>query len=395
MRILFLTSRLPYPPDRGDRLRAFNFLRQLSKAHEIHLVSFIASEAATRHLAALAGFCRSLHVVPMSPLRSAVTVGVNFWRPYPLQALYYRHSGMARQIQEVVQTSQIDMAYIHLFRMAPYLANHPEIYRVVDLTDVISREVRRSLPFRGGLSRLVYTLEGPRIVRYERQIAREFDETWLISRADAEVLSKACPDANIQTVTNGVDTARFYPLSAAPDPDQLIFVGHMGVFHNIDAATHLAENILPLIRHRRPNCQLAIVGADPVPQIKQLEMIPGVTVTGFVPDLNEKLNQAAVFAAPLRFAAGVQNKVLEAMATGTPVVTTPLVNEGVGAQAGRDILLADDPAAFTEHVVGLLESPDRARQVGGAGREFVVQKFNWEKVGRRVHEIEAKHIVNG
>ena len=395
MRILFLTSRLPYPPDRGDRLRAFNFLRQLSKMHEIHLVSFIASEAERAHLPALNEFCRTLHVVPMSPLRSAITTLANIWRPYPLQALYYRHPGMTHQIQEILQSTRINMAYIHLFRMAPYLAEHPEIYRVVDLTDVISREVKRSLPYRGGLSRLVYAIEGPRIVRYEHQVAREFDETWLISRADAEVLAKACPDANIRTVTNGVDLERFSPLPATPDPDQLIFVGHMGVFHNIDAAVHLAENILPLIRKRRPDCKLSIVGAAPVVRVQKLEMIPGVTVTGFVPDLNEKLNQASVFAAPLRFAAGVQNKVLEAMATGTPVVTTPLVNEGINAEAGRDILLANDPAGFADKVVGLLESPDRAHQIGAAGRDFVVQKFNWKYVERRVQEIEFKFIING
>ncbi len=390
MHILFLTSRLPYPPNRGDRLRAFHFLRRLSEDHEIHLVSFIASDSEREQISALAPFCKSVQVVLMPPVRSALAVLLNFWRPYPLQALYYRHPAMERLVNKTLRTIPIDLAYIHLFRMAPYPADHPEVYRIVDLTDVISREVRRSMPYRGSLSRLIYALEGPRITRYERRVPPAFEETWLISNADRQALAEACPGANIQTVTNGVDTDRFFPLLADPEPDRLIFVGHMGVFHNIDAAAFLAETILPLIRRQRPDCQLTLAGAAPVPRVQNLGRLPGVTVTGFVPDLNAELNRAMVFAAPLRFAAGVQNKVLEAMAAGVPVVTSPVVNEGVGAQAGREILLAADPEGFADQVVRLLQAPSEARAIGEAGRLFVLENFNWENPRNRVKEIAAK-----
>jgi glycosyltransferase involved in cell wall biosynthesis len=276
--------------------------------------------------------------------------------------------------------------------MAPYVANHPELYRVVDLTDVISTEVGRSLPYRGALSRLLYMLERPRIARYERWVAENFEETWLISAADRDVLTRACPTANIQVITNGVDIDTLHPTGADPVPGRLIFVGHMGVFHNIDAAEVLARDVLPLVRRLIPAASLQIVGADPALRVQQLGSIPSVEVAGFVPDLNAALNQAAVFVAPLRFAAGIQNKVLEAMAAGRPVVTTSLVNEGLGAEPGEEILLADTPAALAACLVELLSDEETRNQVGAAGRRFVTRKFSWDHAGRRMSEIEEYHL---
>ena len=390
MRILCLTSRLPYPPDRGDRLRAYNFIRQLARSHEMHLLSFIARREEREHTSSLRDYFREIRLVRQSPLRSALAAASNVWRRDPLQVGYYRSRAMQRLVNETLAARSFDAAYVHLFRMTPYLSRTSGLYRIVDLTDVISEEVKRSLAYRNPLWRLVYRLEGPRISAYERQVARTFEETWLISEADRLILAAACPEANIQVVPNGVDTERFRPTGAAPQPHTLIFVGHMRVFHNVDAATHLAEEVLPLVRQTVPDARLRLVGANPAPAIRRLAAAPGVEVTGFVPNLNEALNEAAVFVAPLRFAAGVQNKVLEALAAGRPVVTSTLVSTGLRAQPGEHLLVADDPATTAAQVVRLLHDEEERARLGANGRRFVTETYRWDTVTERMAAIEEK-----
>ena len=237
MKILCLTPRLPYPPDRGDRLRAFNILQRLGREHELHLLSFIASNEEQQDAAALEPFCQSVQVVPLSPRRSAATVALNAWRRLPLQALYYRSAAMQQVVDVTLRGQRFDAAYIHLFRMAPYLSERADLYRIVDLTDVISSELARSMTYRGAASRLVYRVERPRIQRYEREVAQRFEEVWLVSEHDQQLLAQQCPDANIRVVPNGVDFATFRPTGQSAEPDSLLFTGHMRVFHNIDAAT--------------------------------------------------------------------------------------------------------------------------------------------------------------
>jgi sugar transferase (PEP-CTERM/EpsH1 system associated) len=369
-------------------LRAFNFIKRFSCDHELDLISFIAKETEREWVAPLCEYCRRVEVIRLNARRSALTVLANLWRGDPLQALYYRSRAMRTAVDQRLFEGDFDAIYVHLFRMAPYVANWPEAYRIVDLTDVISQEVLRSLSYRTLAWRSIYRIEHPRIARYECQVARDFDETWLISDADRRVLARECPGANIRVVTNGVDTDQFQPTGQVCEPNSLIFVGHLRVQHNVDAVLHLVRDVLPRVRQQIPECTLAVVGADPAPQVRRLAREPGLRVTGFVPDLNRHLNRAAVFVAPLRFAAGVQNKVLEAMAAGRPVVTTSLVNQGVGAEAGRDLLVADDAEGMADKITALLRDADARDRLGQAGRAYVRQHYRWGIAQERMRQIE-------
>ncbi len=390
MRILFLTSRLPYPPDRGDRLRAFNFIKRLSREHELTLISFSPRESRDKHLAALKPYCRDIRVVPMGRFRPAVTVLGNLWRREPLQALYYRSAPMKRLIDMTLAANTFDVAYVHLFRMAPYLAARSDLYRIVDLTDIISLEVARSLPYRRLIWKLIYSFEKPRMERYERLVPGMFNETWLISEADHKVLAPACPRANIRVIGNGVDTEISPPDDRPFQPNSLLFIGHLRVFHNVDAVTHLVRDVLPLVWQQIPDCTLKIVGADPSPQVRKLGQHPAVEVTGFVPNLSSVLNQAAVFVAPLRFAAGVQNKVLEAMAAARPVITSSLVNAGLGARPDQELLIADTAEATAGQIVTLLQNRQLQMKIGQAAKRFVRRAYSWDDVAQRVHEIRQE-----
>jgi sugar transferase (PEP-CTERM/EpsH1 system associated) len=389
MRILCLTSRLPYPPNRGDRSRVFHFIKHLSSEHELSLVSFIAGDAESEHLRVLRAYCQDVHVLKMSSRRSALSVASNLWRREPLQALYYHLAAMQCLVNQVIAAGEFQAVYAHLFRMAPYVVEHASLYRIVDLTDVISNEISLSLPYRGALWRLIYQFERPRIEAYERWVADTFEETWLISQADRRALQQQCPAANLQVVPIGVDSDRLHPGGEPCEPTRLIFVGHMRVPHNVDAVSHLVRDILPLVHEEIPACTLEIVGADPAPEVQRLASDPAVRVTGFVSDLNAHLNRAAVFVAPMRFAAGIQTKILEAMAAGRPVVTTSLANLGLEAQPDREILIADDPVSMALQIVTLLRDEKLREQIGLAARRFVRQKYRWSHVVERMRAIEA------
>ncbi len=390
MRILFLTGRLPSPPNRGDRLRAYHFLRVLSREHRITLLSFIADDRETGNVGPLRPFCEDIQLVHRGRWQATTSVVLNMWRRVPLQSLYFRSSVMQGALDHLLARRQFDAIYVHLFRMAQYVTTLRRPYRILDLTDAISSEIERSLPYRDPKWRLIYRLELPRIRRYERDIVRRFDETWFISQAERRHVFPDGTENRAFVVPNGVDSVRFHPSGHSRNVPALIFVGHMGVFHNIDAAEYLAGDILPRVRAAIPHARLSLVGAEPAPAVRALAASPGVSVPGHVSDLNAALNEAAIFVAPLRFAAGIQNKVLEAMAAGLPVVTTSYVNEGLEAEPGRHLLVADEPAALADAVVGLLRDPHARRRLGQDGREFVMQRYRWEDVLDRMKAIEEK-----
>jgi glycosyltransferase involved in cell wall biosynthesis len=202
------------------------------------------------------------------------------------------------------------------------------------------------------------------------------------------MLAESHPEVNLQTVPIGVDLARFFPVEQERGETRLIFVGNLDVFHNIDAVSFLANDILPRVRQRVPECTLDIVGAGKRPDLSGLERNHGVRVRGFVPDLNRVLNEAAVFIAPLRFSAGVQTKVLEAMAAGVPVVTTSNVNEGLAARAGQELLVGDGVDELAEKIVILLEDAQMRGRLGQAGRRFVEGRFSWQVAVGRFGQIE-------
>lgn len=389
MRILFLTGRLPYPPTRGDRLRAYHFLRILSHQHRITLLSFIADDRETGNIGPLREFCEDIQLVHRGQLHSTTTTIMNLWRPTPLQSLYYRSSVMQGAVDRLLARRQFDLVYVHLFRMAQFVAGRRRPYRVLDLTDAISTEIERSLLYRDPKWRLIYRAELPRIRRYEQDIIHHFDETWLISNAERRQILQGKQDERVFVVPNGVDTGRYRPSGQTTAAPLLIFVGHMGVFHNVDAAEYLARDILPLVRQSVPASQLNLVGAEPSMQVQALANLAGVNVLGHVADLNAALNDATIFVAPLRFAAGVQNKVLEAMAAGLPVVTTSYVNTGIEANDGEHLIVADDTEGIAQAIITLLHDPQARQRLGKAGRDFVLRNYRWEDVLERVNVIET------
>lgn len=387
MQLLFLTSRLPYPPDRGDRLRTYQFLKLFAREHAVTLVSFISDEKERVLAEELATFCEEIHLVYLPPWKSASNAALNVWRSTPLQALYYHSRQMERVIDDLLSATSFDAAYVHLFRMASYLENQVQLYRIMDLTDLVSFELRSSLPYQTASWRTLYRFEEPRIARYERRAAAHYDEVWFISARDRDLFSMGEPQERLQVVPNIIDERLLLLDKTSADATKLLFVGHLDVRHNIDAAWYMAEEIMPLILHELPQCELQIVGAGSGQKVAGLDELPGVRVVGFVPDLRTVFADSAVSVAPLRFSAGIQNKVIESMAAGLPVVTSSSVSAGIGTKPGSDLLVADSAGDFAAQVLRLLRDKGLRQSLGRAGRAFVQTHMTAQAAAGRLRAI--------
>jgi glycosyltransferase involved in cell wall biosynthesis len=375
-------------------VRTYNFLRSLASRHEVDLISFVESDSDASGAEALSGLC-SVDLVRLGRARSLINMGVGLFSRLPYQALYYRSAEMSRKVKGALSGGRYDLVYVHLFRMVPFtlgadgrpMRGPTSARAVVDLTDAISSEIALSLPRRPLPQRLAYRLECAKIRSYEAAVARLFDQAWVISDADAAAIQSAAPGAEVVVVPNGVATSLFSVRRPASGAPRLLFVGNLSVGHNIDAVRYLSEEVLPGVRSELPNAELRVVGHSAGPDIRALCSGPGITLAGHVADLEEAYADAAVFVAPLRFAAGVQNKILEAMAAGLPVVTTPVGNRGLAARENEEILVRDDAAGLTQAVIALLRDRSFRESVGQAGRAFVQEHYSWDTVRERAEAL--------
>lgn len=389
MKLLFLTSRLPWPPNRGDRIRTYHLLKQLSEDYEITLVSFYSKQSELDGSEALKKLCDEVHFVFYPFWQSILSTLIGFWRGTPLQVEYYRSRKMERLIAQLLENTNFSAVYLHLFRMVPYLAKNPEYYRIVDLTDAISQEILKSLPYRSLISRVIHKVEFRRIARYECEVAAWADECWLISKRDKQFIFDNCNTNNLIVIPNGVNMQIFSPNEGSSKKFDLIFVGNLDVYHNVDALNFLILEIFPLIRQDLPDCKLALVGAGQGKGITNLKQLPGISYLGYVGDLNAVLNSAKIFIAPLRFSAGIQNKVLEAMAAAIPVLSTNEIALSLGADPGKHLMTAEGAIDFSKEALTLLNRTEFRVKIGHAGRQFVGQNFSWRAAGERMKIIKS------
>ncbi len=408
MRVLMLTSRLPYPPLRGDRLRTWNTLRSVSERHEVDLITFTDDGDHDTNVAALRERA-DVTTVPLSRRASYINMAARLLSPAPFQASYYQSSAMRAAVQRALREREYDVVFVHLFRMAQFvlgpdgsvMKQHPGQVHVMDLTDAISAELLASLPHRPAPIRPAYAWEARKIAAYEARITRAFDESWVVSASDRDAILGLAPGAPVRVVTNGVESALF---DLAPHADlkqsragidsaaarTVLFVGNLSIPHNIDAVTHLARDIMPLVITRQPQARLRVVGHSLTPAVASLGDLGWVDVAGYVESLTEVYRTGEVFAAPLRYAAGVQNKVLEAMAAGIPSVVTEIVNRGIEADDGSEIIVRDAPEMVAAEIVRLLNDAGLRERIGLAGRSFVRSRYSWDALPARLEELAER-----
>ena len=381
MRLLFITPRLPYPPLKGDSLRSYYFIKQLAAEHEIDLISFVDDGTDPAHVAEMRKLCLKVETVRLRPALAAIKAVAGILRLAPLQVLYYSSRQMHAAMKRAIANEKYDAVHVCLARMMPYAKWFGRVPVTLDFVDALSLNMkRRSEKERNPVKKLVFFLEHLKMRRYEKKASRVADQTVVTSPADAAALPSP-----VRVVPNGVDTGRFSPRGLAKDIDA-VFTGNMNYFPNETAAENYARRILPLVLDKKPNANFFVVGANPSKRVRRLANGRNVVVTGVVEDMSEYLNRSKVFVAPLEAGSGIQNKILEAMSCGVPVVSTAAGNVAIGATPGRDIIVSDEPAAFSACVLSLLASQEDREAIGANGRRHVEANFSWPVMAERLVE---------
>lgn len=383
MRLLFVASRLPYPPIQGDRVRAYHQLRLLSQSHSIILVAPIQGKKEWEHITALNQFCEHIEAVPVSKLWGVLRLVIGLFSSLPLQTLYYCDPRIQKRIKRLLQDEPIDLAHIQMIRMGPVMDGGVGTPKVLDMIDSLSLNWHRRGQREQWLRSCAVLFEAKRLRDYERRLTKKYDELIVSSPMDKRHIGHY---DNIYVVPNSVDTMAIPFVENGRESGTIIFSGRMRYFPNADAAVYFALQVFPLIRQQVAEARLIVVGADPPRRIRRLAEIERIEVTGYVPNLQDCLSRASVAVAPMRAGSGMQFKILEAMANGVPVVTTPYGLGGIDAISGQHLLVAEGAAAFAGQVVRLLKDRDLRQRLAFEARKLVEEKYSW---GRCVAMLEA------
>jgi sugar transferase (PEP-CTERM/EpsH1 system associated) len=391
LRLLYLCHRIPYPPDKGEKIRAYNQIRALSRRHRIHLLTLADGEVPD--LTPLQDLCERVEVFPLRRTGAWVRAALAALTPTRSLTLAFFDSAELRQrVEELARSERFDAVVVYCSSMAPY-AEPFDAPAVLDMVDVDSAKWEQYSHFAPLPMRPVYALEARRLRAYEASLAHRFERIVLATGNETRVLKSFAPEANAATVPNGVDLDFFRPfdLPRSPHPT-LVFTGQMDYFANVDGMVHFSRHVFPRLRQRFPDLELLIVGRSPAPAVRALDELPGVHVTGAVGDVRPFLARAWAFVAPLRIAQGVQNKVLEAMAMGLPVVCTDRVFAGLsegGFRHGRDLLAAATDEGLEESLASLLADPAAGVHLAQSARRRLSVSYRWTVNMDRFEEILA------
>jgi len=382
-KLLYLVHRLPYPPNKGDKLRSYHLLRHLAATHQVFLGTFVDDREDERHIEALRPLCAELHVERLDPTFARLKSLAGFANGQALTLPYYRNRELASWIERTVREQRIDTALVFSGAMAQYTNALPGLRTLVDFVDVDSAKWTQYAQSRRWPSSWLYRREGERLLAFESDVARRSERSFFVTSAEVELFGRLAPECagKIEAMGNGVDSDYFSPRHDLPSPYPageipIVFTGAMDYWPNIDAVSWFASDMLPRLRSRWPGLRFYVVGMRPAPAVQRLAEA-GVAVTGTVPDVRPYLRHAAVVVAPLRVARGVQNKVLEAMSMGRPVVISTACANGIDAVLGRDCEAAADAEAFIASIGGLLSDPIRAEAMGTASRARVLARYSW------------------
>jgi sugar transferase (PEP-CTERM/EpsH1 system associated) len=383
--LLLLIHRIPYPPNKGDKIRSYHLLKHLARHYRVHLATFVDDPDDWQHVPHVEALCASSRFARLNPKLARVRSLGALLKNRSLSLEYYRDAGLARWVQETVRTHKIERMLVFSSAMAQYTDPFPNARRVVDFCDVDSDKWRQYADQKSAPMSWLYRYEAHQLLRYERQVARDYDASLFVSAPEAELFRQLAPESSskIGHFSNGVDTDYFSPDAPHANPyadgeRALVFTGAMDYWPNVDAVQWFAEDVFPALRAKYADLRFYIVGSRPAPAVQALAQNDGVVVTGTVPDVRPYIAHAAVAVAPLRIARGIQNKVLEAMAMATPVVVSPQALEGIAAAPGSELVLADGAEAFQAAVAALLDGQqEAAAAIGLAARARVQSNYSW------------------
>ncbi len=379
--LLFLSHRIPYPPNKGDKIRSFHLLKHLSRSYKVHLGTFIDDEADWKHVEDVKKMCGKCCILPMNPRSSKFRGLSGLVSGKALTIPCYENRVLQAWVDNLMLNLSVERIVVFSSAMAQYVEKFEQALRIMDFVDVDSDKWTQYAKAKAWPLNLLYRREGRLLEAYERKIAGAFDASFFVSPHEADLFKTLAPESSdrIHAYCNGVDADYFSPDRAYPNPyaaheQAIVFTGAMDYWPNIDAVKWFAQEVLPLVLTKKPEARFYIVGSNPSRAVTQLASLPGIAVTGRVDDVRPYLAHAMLAVAPLRIARGIQNKVLEAMSMGKPVVATPQALEGIAG--GEGCLVGHDAGEFASLVLDLLDS---VRSMGEAGRSCILEHYDWDR----------------
>ncbi len=384
--LLFLCHRIPYPPNKGDKIRSYHLLRFLSKHYRVYLGTFIDDQADWDHVAAVEMMCEECCFIRLNPRFARVKSLSGFYTGMPLTVPYYFSRQMVNWFRSKIEQQQISRLVVYSSAMAQYAMSSSAAIgrRVIDFVDIDSDKWRQYALHKSSPMSWVYRREADKLLRFEQDVAAEFDAGLFVSSAEADMFRRLAPGVRekISFYHNGVDSGYFSPDKTYWNPfpnsaKTLVFTGAMDYWPNIDAVCWFAREVFPELRRLYPNTIFYIVGSKPADNVRKLARESGVVVTGRVADVRPYLCYAAAVVVPMRIARGIQNKVLEAMAMERPVVVSGPGLEGINANPEAEILLANSRDDYIRYIGDLFAG--KYKELGKKARQRVLEDFNWDE----------------
>jgi sugar transferase (PEP-CTERM/EpsH1 system associated) len=392
MRVFVLLSRIPYPLEKGDKLRAFNQIKVLSRENEIILCALNPLKKIDKQKAfeELQPYCRSVNFIDIKAPVRLLNIIIAFFRGLPLQVGYFYSRRAKKKIDALLDEYKPEHIYCQLLRTAEYVKDVP-LPKTLDYQDVFSYGVKRRIEKEKFYLKPLLKLEYRRLLKYENKIFDLFDNKTIISEPDRNLIPH--PDKkSIVVVRNGVDFNFFKPIDTQKKYD-IVFTGNMHYPPNVDAARFLVKDIMPLVWKEMPQTSLLLAGANPDASVKALENSK-VTVSGWMDDIRDAYASSKIFIAPMRIGTGLQNKLLEAMAMKIPSITTPLANEALKANAGEEILVGDNAAELADYILKLLKDVSLGDNLADKGYNFVLKNFSWLNATSKLNKLINKTLKN-
>jgi len=381
--LLLLVHRIPFPPNKGDKIRSWHLLLHLLKSYQVHIGYFVDDLADVDCIETVNALCASACSVVLNPYRSRLASLAGLLTHRALTLDYYHNAQMGRWVDATIKQHGIGQMVIFSSAMAQYAEAHQAVVRIIDFVDIDSDKWLQYAVKKWWPLSWLYHREGVKLLQYERHIAALFDHALFVSPQESALFRTLAPESahKISFFSNGVDTEYFSPHLALPSPylpsqKIIVFTGAMDYWPNCDAVDWFAREMLPLIRERFPETCFYIVGSRPTQQVMALAMLQGVTVTGTVADVRPYLVHADVAVAPLRIARGIQNKVLEAMSAGKTVIVSPEALEGIDAKPVQEVLLAETAQQFVTHICRIFTGGQV--NLGRAARSKMVTQYGWD-----------------
>ena len=369
-----ILSRFPFPLEKGDKLRAYYQLSDLSRHFEIHLICTTDRTISESEKERVLEFCKSVHIFKLKPQLILFSLLKSVFGNKPFQVHYFYQSWIQRKVNSILKEIAPAHVYCQLIRVAEYVKNYHDCQKTLDYMDALSKGMERRIDNAFGPKKWLFKIESKRLGRYERQIFDYFENHTIISSQDRNYIMHPRKDS-ITLIPNGVDD-KFFEEAEAVKKYDLVFTGNMGYPPNVEAAQYIKEAILPILMKVKPDVNCLISGANPHPSLKNLTTNQ-FHVGGWVEDMRESYRSASIFIAPMMIGTGLQNKLLEAMAMGLPCITTTLANNALMAIPGKQILIADDAATFSKQIIRLTESEELFNQIALAGKDFVRKNYQW------------------